>query len=161
MCVTFVTSWNLAHVNKPLALIATVKELQLHKSPKHCIQFNYCRRAIQKLQITACLPKLQSGRPKSRVLIELNPWSVWQGQSAAKSSRQEELTVMSSDSCHYLDDRKLCVTVGRDEAKMFSALSHQHLVDFEHIPGNIIDAAFVNATTIVGVTCAELVPGRF
>ncbi len=54
--------------------------------------------ALQKFQITACLPKLQSERPKSCVLVELNPWSVWQGQSAAKWSLQEALTVMSSDS---------------------------------------------------------------
>ncbi len=46
---------------------------------------------------------------------------------------------------------------GRDEAKMFSAVSHEHLMDFEKIFSDITDAAFVNATTLVGFTSNELV----
>ncbi len=64
-------------------------------------------------------------------------------------------------SCSYAPDGKRCVIMGRDEAKMFSALSHQHLVTFEHVPGSITDAALVIATTLVSVTSDELVSGRF
>ncbi len=56
-------------------------------------------RAIQKLQITVCLPKLHSGRPKSRALTRAQPVErLTRAKRPQRSSPQEPLTVMSSDS---------------------------------------------------------------